>query len=90
MHKKFPLPRCYLIHYWWLLQAALRAVRAVLADTQVAKPFASQVTERIAPGYFEVVKRPMDLGSIRTRLESKADYSSPEELRADIAQVGNT
>ena len=51
------------------------------------KPFISRVTERIAPGYREVIKHPMDLTTVCSKLESPGDYSSAEDAKADIALV---
>jgi hypothetical protein len=36
------------------------------------------------PGYHDVIKSPMDLGTIAQKLQSKA-YRMPEEVRASIA-----
>ena len=68
------------------LQAALRALESLLADP-VMKPFISRVTERIAPGYREVIKQPMDLTTVCSKLESSSGYSSAEDAKTDIALV---
>ncbi|KAJ3174070.1 hypothetical protein HDU88_000037 [Geranomyces variabilis] len=36
------------------------------------------------PTYLHVVKKPMDLQTIRTKLESGADYKTPKEFEADV------
>ena len=70
------------------LQAAHRAISSVLANP-AAKPFASKVTDKIAPGYSEVISRPMDLGTIQSKLEKAEAYSSPQDVKADIALVSS-
>ena len=69
-----------------LLQAALQALESVLAEP-VMKPFISRVTERIAPGYREVIKHPMDLTTVCSKLENSGGYDSAEEAKADISLV---
>lgn len=47
--------------------------------------FGTPVTEDLAPGYFETVKRPMDLSTIEKRLYRYPDYyKRPEVFAADI------
>lgn len=53
----------------------------------MTKPFASKVSERIAPGYSEVIKVPMDLGQVQSKLETPREYKSAEDVRKDIALV---
>ena len=69
-----------------LSQAALQALDSVLAHP-IMKPFIPKVTERIAPGYSDVIKQPMDLSTVRSKLESSAGYNSAEDTKADIALV---
>lgn len=45
--------------------------------------FDHPVEHKYAPDYYEVVKKPMDLGTIGTKLQ-KGKYSSPQ----DFAEVG--
>ncbi|UYV74703.1 BAZ1A [Cordylochernes scorpioides] len=46
-------------------------------------PFRRAVTKRDAPDYFEIIKEPMDLGTVRHKLRSMA-YHSNEEFLQDI------
>uniref|UniRef100_A0A7S3R1G0 Bromo domain-containing protein n=1 Tax=Dunaliella tertiolecta TaxID=3047 RepID=A0A7S3R1G0_DUNTE len=48
--------------------------------------FAAPVKEKEAPGYHEVVKQPMDLGTIDDRLR-KRRYSSVQQFLSDVALV---
>ncbi|KAI7843189.1 hypothetical protein COHA_003172 [Chlorella ohadii] len=45
--------------------------------------FKEPVTEAIAPGYFSVIKQPMDFSTMKTKA-SKGQYSTWDELRADM------
>jgi len=47
------------------------------------KVFAEPVTEAIAPGYFQMVDRPMDLATIRKYLREKKHYFTWEMFEAD-------
>ena len=44
------------------------------------------VKPSIAPGYLDLIKKPMDLGSIQTKLEVNS-YNSREKFMEDINQV---
>ena len=60
-------------------------------DTQImqqpeAALFSAPVSDADAPGYSSVVSRPMDLGTIKGRLQRKK-YLHPAEVYADIRQV---
>nr|CAH8822840.1 unnamed protein product [Trichobilharzia regenti] len=46
--------------------------------------FANPVTDDIAVGYSEVISKPMDLGTICSRLRSRAYYRSAAEYLADV------
>ena len=48
--------------------------------------FSAPVSDADAPGYSSVVGRPMDLGTIKGRLQRKK-YLHPAEVYADIRQV---
>ena len=48
--------------------------------------FSAPVSNADAPGYSSVVSRPMDLGTIKSRLQRKK-YLHPAEVYADIRQV---
>lgn len=51
-----------------------------------ALPFTSPVSEEQAPGYHEVVKRPMDLGTLRSRVAA-GRYSNALAVLSDIRLV---
>ncbi|KAI9019481.1 hypothetical protein CLU79DRAFT_234322 [Phycomyces nitens] len=46
-------------------------------------PFLNKVSKREAPDYFEVIKRPMDLGTITKKLKS-LNYKSKKEFSEDL------
>ncbi|CAM9844305.1 unnamed protein product, partial [Hapterophycus canaliculatus] len=48
--------------------------------------FAEPVSESAAPGYIAAILRPMDLGTMRSRAESRA-YRSVAELQDDLLLV---
>lgn len=48
--------------------------------------FSAPVSNADAPGYSSIVSRPMDLGTIKSRLQRKK-YLHPAEVYADIRQV---
>ncbi|KAI5173836.1 hypothetical protein PAEPH01_2060 [Pancytospora epiphaga] len=61
----------------------------VLAELEKARhrrytwPFMQPVTERDAPGYFDVVKNPMDISTIKRKFES-GGYGTAQEFNDDI------
>ncbi|TGZ61088.1 hypothetical protein CRM22_008188 [Opisthorchis felineus] len=46
--------------------------------------FANPVTDEIAAGYSQTISHPMDLGTIYTRLQSRAYYRSATDYLADV------
>jgi len=50
---------------------------------QWAHPFLTPVTEKIAPGYFAVVKRPIDLATIRDKIRAH-EYKKRDDFLADL------
>ena len=48
--------------------------------------FSAPVSDADAPGYSKVVSRPMDLGTVKSRLQRK-QYQHPADVYADIRQV---
>ncbi|KAL6873418.1 hypothetical protein ACP4OV_013500 [Aristida adscensionis] len=48
--------------------------------------FLKPVTKKEAPDYYDIVKRPMDLGTIRDKVR-KMEYRNREEFRHDVAQI---
>ena len=51
--------------------------------------FSAPVSDADAPGYSSYVSRPMDLGTIKSRLQRK-QYQHPADVYADIRQVWHT
>jgi len=47
------------------------------------KLFAQKVSRKDAPNYYEVVKQPMDLTSMKNKTK-RNDYSTQEEFLADL------
>jgi hypothetical protein len=69
-----------------------REVLAAVGATRVGAPFAEPVLEEEVPGYHAVVKHPMDLGTIMTRLDRGvggpgAHYPSLAAVAADVDLV---
>lgn len=60
----------------------LRGVLRGLRPHKAYKAFAHPVTEDIAPGYFDIIKHPIDLSTIRRKLESGV-YTSSSDFVAD-------
>ena len=48
--------------------------------------FSAPVSDADAPGYSKIVRRPMDLGTVKGRLQRK-QYQHPADVYADIRQV---
>ncbi len=64
------------------MKHALEVVKLVIADRECGWPFAKPVKVADAPGYLEVIQRPMDLGTIADRLKRRK-FESEEEVRRD-------
>ena len=65
---------------------ALQDLVEDLIDHSDGEFFASAVTKKVAPDYFEFVKRPMDLNKINNNLR-QMKYMSNQEVIADIEQM---
>lgn len=48
--------------------------------------FRKPVTKKEAPDYFDIIERPMDLGTIRDKVR-KMEYKNREDFRHDVAQI---
>ena len=55
-------------------------------QTAVSLLFLKPVTKKIAPDYYDVIQRPMDLGTIRDKAR-KMEYKNREEFRHDVWQI---
>ncbi|XP_072996511.1 transcription initiation factor TFIID subunit 1 isoform X1 [Typha latifolia] len=53
---------------------------------EVSYLFLKPVTKKEAPDYFDIVKRPMDLSTIRDKVRSM-EYKSREDFRHDVWQI---
>ncbi|XP_006657187.1 transcription initiation factor TFIID subunit 1 isoform X2 [Oryza brachyantha] len=57
-----------------------------LRSTSFAYIFRKPVTKKEAPDYFDIIERPMDLGTIRDKVR-KMEYKNREDFRHDMAQI---
>jgi histone acetyltransferase len=65
-----------------------RILRQLQADEKFTEIFQRPVTEAIAPGYFQTIKKPMDFQTIEKRLLRFSDYyKRPEMFWCDIQQM---
>ena len=64
----------------------LFAVLAGLRKHEEAWVFEEPVTEAIAPGYFEVVDKPMDYTTVEKRVEEQ-EYKDKEEVREEFGRA---
>lgn len=55
-------------------------------DSKIALPFRKPVTTRDAPEYFEVVKHPMDLSTVRKHLED-GTIATPEDFYSEMLLI---
>mmetsp|Transcript_22032 Transcript_22032/g.30302 ORF Transcript_22032/g.30302 Transcript_22032/m.30302 type:complete len:216 (-) Transcript_22032:81-728(-) len=66
-----------------LLQTLLLFVWRMIVTHVYSAPFLVPVKETEAPAYFSIISNPMDLSTIRKRIES-GEYRSPEDMVRDI------
>ncbi|KAM7042543.1 bromodomain-containing protein 8 isoform 1-T1 [Acridotheres tristis] len=66
-----------------ILKKKLMSVWRMIASHRFSSPFLKPVSEKQAPGYKDVVKRPMDLSSIKKRL-SKGHIQSVMQFQCDL------
>jgi len=69
------------------LQHCLEAVFAAVAADDNARPFQQPVSKVDAPDYYDVISDPMDLSTIRARLQGRRHYKSVPMLLADITRM---
>lgn len=65
----------------FFLQARLARIVRMLKSFEECRIFLTKVSKKGAPGYYEVIKRPMDLGTVQRRLWR---YRSFEEFKEDL------
>nr|XP_032606753.2 bromodomain-containing protein 8 isoform X1 [Taeniopygia guttata] len=66
-----------------ILKKKLLSIWRMIASHRFSSPFLKPVSEKQAPGYRDVVKRPMDLSSIKRRL-SKGHIQSVMQFQCDV------
>ncbi|KAL0092816.1 hypothetical protein J3Q64DRAFT_1231691 [Phycomyces blakesleeanus] len=66
-----------------LYEACEKVLNDLKNYTEHSTPFLNKVSKREAPDYFEVIKRPMDLGTITKKLKS-LNYKSKKEFSEDL------
>ncbi|XP_066053159.1 bromodomain-containing protein 8 isoform X5 [Chamaea fasciata] len=66
-----------------ILRKRLLSIWRMIASHRFSSPFLKPVSEKQAPGYKDVVKRPMDLSSIKKRL-SKGHIQSLMQFQCDL------
>ena len=57
-------------------------------QTAISLLFLKPVTKKVAPDYYDVIQRPMDLGTIRDKAR-KMEYKNRYEFRNDVAQIAD-
>ncbi|XP_027574421.2 bromodomain-containing protein 8 isoform X6 [Pipra filicauda] len=83
-------PNTHLVQPSWnnplqhlLLKKTLLTIWRMIASHRYSSPFLKPVSEKQAPGYRDVVKRPMDLTSIKRRL-AKGHIQSMIQFQCDL------
>ncbi|KAF4790740.1 bromodomain-containing protein 8 isoform X1 [Turdus rufiventris] len=66
-----------------VLRKKLMSIWRMIASHRFSSPFLKPVSEKQAPGYKDVVKRPMDLSSIKRRL-AKGHIQSVMQFQCDL------
>ena len=66
----------------------MAAIMSILRDHGNAWPFYSRITEDIAPGYSQIVRRPMEMDTIDEKINKKC-YSSAGEFADDVRLMLN-
>ena len=49
-------------------------------------PFLTKVNKRDAPDYYEIIKKPMDLGTMSKKLKAQ-QYNSKDDVAADLQLI---
>ena len=70
-----------------VLKAALRESWAFMDSVDKDRLFAEPVTEEQAPGYARIVKRPMDLSTMRANVELGGVYGDLEDFNLDVLRI---
>ncbi|TAQ87607.1 hypothetical protein B7494_g4058 [Chlorociboria aeruginascens] len=71
------------VHQEELYEAAEKVLSELKAMTEYSGPFLTRVNKREAPDYYNIIKHPMDLGTMTKKLKTLA-YKSKSEFVADL------
>ncbi|RDW73791.1 hypothetical protein BP5796_07233 [Coleophoma crateriformis] len=71
------------VHQEELYEAAEKVLSELKAMTEYSAPFLTRVNKREAPDYYNIIKQPMDLGTMTKKLKTLA-YKSKAEFVADL------
>jgi len=71
-----------------LYEAAEKVLMELKAMTEYAQPFLQRVNKRDAPDYFQVISKPMDIGTMIKRLK-QLHYKSKREFVDDLSLIWN-
>lgn len=66
-----------------LYEAAERVLQELKAMTENSSPFLQKVNKREAPDYYNIIKNPMDIGTMQKKLKGLV-YKSKQEFVADL------
>lgn len=69
-----------------LYEAAEKVLMELKAMTEYAQPFLQRVSKREAPDYFNVIKTPMDIGTMIKKLK-QLGYKSKKEFVDDLSLI---
>ena len=69
-----------------LYEAAEKVLMELKAMTDYAQPFLNRVSKREAPDYFNVIKHPMDIGSMLKKLK-QLQYKSKKDFVDDLSLI---
>jgi len=69
-----------------LYEASEKVLMELKAQTDYAQPFLQRVSKREAPDYFNVIKHPMDIGSMLKKLKQLA-YRSKKDFVDDLSLI---
>ncbi|KAJ8605071.1 hypothetical protein MRB53_041544 [Persea americana] len=69
-----------------LYEAAEKVLMELKAMTEYAQPFLQRVSKREAPDYFNVIKNPMDIGTMMKKLK-QFSYKSKKEFVDDLSLI---
>ncbi|EKD15006.1 uncharacterized protein L3040_003796 [Drepanopeziza brunnea f. sp. 'multigermtubi'] len=71
-----------------LYEAAEKILGDLKARTEFSTPFLTRVNKRDAPDYYNIIKHPMDLGTMTKKLKTLS-YKSKEDFVKDLTLIWN-